>query len=152
MKNLITLMLVLVGFCFCGGAEAANAKRKVIPAATATVLAATATVPANYGVKREGADDLIFFISIECVDAAKAKREPRIMVAPEFARKKMNLDKGFYTHRVTDPKEGVEQIFCFDIGGGKYIPHVLIKDRLINKTDVIPNGVGGYNFSIMQEE
>ena len=154
MRNLIVAFVISLAVLV--DVEAAKKTTTIIAeksaSATVTIEPGESGSMIHYGIRREGGA-LVFFVSAELIGAAKGKEAPKIMVSPEFGRKKMNLDndKRFYTYTDIEGEErsDCEQIFCFYVGRGKYIPHVLKNNiRFIKKEDVVYNGVGGYNFRI----
>jgi hypothetical protein len=97
---------------------------------------------ALYGVNADG----IYFISADLVKAANGSGIPKLLAAPTFKAEAMKLDGNYYVASGKKPRAGSKTDFCFDIGGGQFVPHALIDDARIKVEDATDNGVGGYNF------
>lgn len=95
---------------------------------------------ANYGVTEDG----VFFISEELIKDAGGDAPKMLsgLNGLNWVPKRMELENGYYIYRYGKRVAGAE--FCFDIGGGSYLPHALVGDSRISHYK--DNGQGGYNF------
>lgn len=116
-----------------------------------TIVAAAAFTPPNgkpYGYQSDGTS----WLAANLVSATEGS-VPKLKSLPDnWAPRAMVLDGQYYVCHGKPRLAGSWVDFCFDIGGGHYIPHALqqIDDQSIlanvNQDEIVSNGVNGYNF------
>jgi len=119
--------------------------------AISSVFAAEPFVPDDgreYGVTPSG----IYFVSKNMVQKVEGQAPKFMSSITNWKRKGMKLSGAYYVYASGKNVKRI-QIFCFDVGGGSYLPHLLItlglEDAFIIKhTDVIDNEGGGFNFRV----
>lgn len=119
-------------------------KRIVVIAVMFLLLFVPAIVGAQvgeYGKKDNGNGTMDVYISKALVDRTEGS-VPKLMIGPSWVRTSVVLRNGYYVATVKKSNSD----YCFDIGGNRFIPHAALDDPNIKATDVVDNGVGGYNF------
>ena len=130
LKQMITrsIIFLLVGVLFCLG--------EVRPAIAGNSL---------YGFTSEG----LFYIHVDVVAAAGGDSPELVAGFNNWARVPMSRSGNYYIYQAsTTGQFKFPLLYCFDLGGERYIPHVLVDmgSPLINPDEVKSNNSGGYNF------
>lgn len=111
------------------------------------LAAASAASAGNslYGFTSDG----LFYIHKDVVAAAGADDPKLVAGINKWERVAMKRTGDYYIYQAkTTGQYKFPLLYCFDLGGERYIPHVLVDmgSPLINPDEVKPHGNGGYNF------
>jgi len=97
---------------------------------------------ALYGVSPDG----VYFIHKSLVEKTDGTK-PSVLFSPDWSGRPMTLQGNYYVYN-SGRKIIMKAMYCFAIGGNRYIPHAL--DGLdisgINPDDIKDNNQGGFNF------
>jgi len=100
---------------------------------------------ALYGATPDG----IYFVAKELLKAVSAGN-PRVLFSPDWKECKMVESGRYYIYRSGKRIFFPTAVFCFSIGGGRYLPHAALQggSEILKRAsqDIRENNKGGYNF------
>jgi len=105
-----------------------------------------------YGFTKDG----LFFIAKSLIVEFKGSKPKFRADLTDWEDCPMKEQNGYYIYKYDIKSQPLTDkvIYCFSIGGNRYIPHVLVNKRPIryNHDDVSDNNQGGYNFKTLPLE